>query len=549
MVADRDPVRRHSLGAVFRGAVVGGRCRCAGPGSPPGAGDSGGASSGKRSATGRAASPVAGAARVRGGRREGVTHLARRGSPCRIGCRQAATTGTTPGSSPRRSGPTRSTRCRTATTSPVPNGARHVAACSSTLPARTRPRRARPGRSEAVRGRGSRARRSGRRRGSAGMPAAARAMPASTTRGPAAGTRMLPGRRSRCTAPAPWIASSASASSTPSRRTPSTDSGPQRERTAASRGRRHVLRGSHGTSASTSASSTAATRGLRTRETMSTCSCRQARNQRSAANSPADHPDRDPFAVLAPGEVERPSRPHPEHVQTACRGPLSAGACRAPLPARGRGSGGAGCPDRPRPGVPVRSHPARERAARAGPAWESGRAQRDEDPAQRGEPAGRGWPCSTSVSSAQSGSSGGPGARSPRAVVDRGGQVVERGDDVVRRHVRQAERADARRVHHPAAAVGGQRQRQRRHGRVAALADAADPPTARSASGTSALTSVDLPTPECPTSAETRPASRASARRRPARRAGSRAPAAPARRMRGERSGIGEVGLGQAQQR
>ena len=134
MVADRDPVGGAAGCCLPRCCVWGARpARWAGMSAA--GGDSGGASSGERSATGRAVVPGRGRRRVRGGRREGVTHLARRrvavpdrgaGRPRRPGRRR--------GSSPRRSGPTRSTRCRTATTSPVPNGARHVAACSSTLP-------------------------------------------------------------------------------------------------------------------------------------------------------------------------------------------------------------------------------------------------------------------------------------------------------------------------------------------------------------------------------------------------------------------------------
>ena len=55
-------------------------------------------------------------------------------------------------------------------------------------------------------------------------------------------------------------------------------------------------------------------------------------------------------------------------------------------------------------------------------------------------------------------------------------------------------------------------------------------PIARSASGTSALTSVDLPTPECPTSTDSRPVSRS--RSRPERRAGRVPAPAPAGRGR-----------------
>ena len=77
-------------------------------------------------------------------------------------------------------------------------------------------------------------------------------------------------------------------------------------------------------------------------------------------------------------------------------------------------------------------------------------------------------------------------------------------------------------------------------------------PTARSASGTSRLTSVDLPTPECPTSTLIRPASspRSSASHPLGQRPAEHQVAQPERRVdRQDRLGPGQVGLGQAEQR
>ena len=96
-----------------------------------------------------------------------------------------------------------------------------------------------------------------------------------------------------------------------------------------------------------------------------------------------------------------------------------------------------------------------------------------------------------------------------RAVDRRLDQVREAVQQAVRRDVREAERAYARGVDDPA--------RRRPAARSAtALVEVCRPlpialttPTARSASGTSRLTSVDLPTPECPTMTETWPASAA----------------------------------------
>jgi hypothetical protein len=55
---------------------------------------------------------------------------------------------------------------------------------------------------------------------------AARATPKSMTRGPSGATRTFDGLRSRCTRPAPWIDSKASAHPAASQRTVPTDCGP-----------------------------------------------------------------------------------------------------------------------------------------------------------------------------------------------------------------------------------------------------------------------------------------------------------------------------------
>ena len=82
------------------------------------------------------------------------------------------------------------------------------------------------------------------------------------------------------------------------------------------------------------------------------------------------------------------------------------------------------------------------------------------------------------------------------ALAGAGGQVGERGEDAVGVDVRQPERPHAGGVDHPAAARAG--------GSTTADDDVCRPrpvtslttPVARAAPGTSALTSVDLPTPE-----------------------------------------------------
>ena len=69
---------------------------------------------------------------------------------------------------------------------------------------------------------------------------AALATPKSMTRGPSGDTSTLDGFRSRCTNPAPWIDSSASAQPAASHRTAGTGSGPQVRTSVLSDGRRHV---------------------------------------------------------------------------------------------------------------------------------------------------------------------------------------------------------------------------------------------------------------------------------------------------------------------
>ena len=141
-------------------------------------------------------------------------------------------------------------------------------------------------------------------------------MPASTTRVSAAVTSTLPGLRSWCTAPAPWMVVSASASSTPSRRTPSTDSGPHWARTVASDGPGTYSAASHGTSASRSPPSRAATPGPRIPETISISFCRQDRKRGSAANSGRITRTATRLPLSVRPRWTRPVRPTPSTLST-----------------------------------------------------------------------------------------------------------------------------------------------------------------------------------------------------------------------------------------
>ena len=168
--------------------------------------------------------------------------------------------------------------------------------------------------------------------------------------------------------------------------------------------------------------------------------------------------------------------------------------------------------------------------------------QRDQHAAQRGQPPGRSWPPPPACRARTRGRPAGPGGRS-RA----GSRRSPRRGRRTRRSRRPGSRARARTTARPACRppsrpVGGQRQRERATVVCRPLPTAADHARPRrSASGTSALTSVDLPTPECPTSADTRPASASASAPTRARRGGSPAPAAPARRS-ARRTGRGRRG-------
>ena len=90
-------------------------------------------------------------------------------------------------------------------------------------------------------------------------------MPRSVTRGPSGASTTVSGVRSRCAVPAAWIASSASASPTPSSCWSSGGSGPLSATTSRMVGASTYSVANQGSSARRSPSRTAVTRGLRTR--------------------------------------------------------------------------------------------------------------------------------------------------------------------------------------------------------------------------------------------------------------------------------------------
>ena len=163
---------------------------------------------------------------------------------------------------------------------------------------------------------------------------------------------------------------------------------------------------------------------------------------------------------------------------------------------------------------------------------------------------GRPSPAATASSRPHSGSSAAVGAAA-RAVLGHLVEVGERLDQVLGLHVREPERPDARGVDDPARSPSGQR--------AACSADvevcrprpvtALTMPTSRSASGTSALTSVDLPTPLCPTSTLVRSREPLAQLGQVAAALGHHPRHAERPVGRQQRLGVGEVGLGQAQQR
>ena len=140
-------------------------------------------------------------------------------------------------------------------------------------------------------------------------------MPASTTRVSAAVTSTLPGLRSWCTAPASWMVVSASASSMPSRRTPSTDSGPHRARTVASDGPGHVLRGQpRHVGLEVAAEQGGDPRAADPGDDLHLL-LQAGPEARVGRELGADHADRDPFALVGAAEMDAAGPPDPEHAQ------------------------------------------------------------------------------------------------------------------------------------------------------------------------------------------------------------------------------------------
>ena len=114
---------------------------------------------------------------------------------------------------------------------------------------------------------------------------AALATPKSMTRGPSGATSTLEGLRSRCTSPAPWIDSRASAQPAASHRTAGTGSGPQARTSVLSAGAGTYAVASQGTSASGSAATTAAVKAPLTRRAAATSWPKRVRKSGSSASS------------------------------------------------------------------------------------------------------------------------------------------------------------------------------------------------------------------------------------------------------------------------
>ncbi len=117
------------------------------------------------------------------------------------------------------------------------------------------------------------------------MRSAALATPKSMTRGPSEDTRTLDGLRSRCTRPASWIDSNASAQPAASQRTAGTGSGPQTRTSRSSDGAGTYAVASQGTSASGSAATTAAVKTPLTRRAAATSCANRARKSASSEYS------------------------------------------------------------------------------------------------------------------------------------------------------------------------------------------------------------------------------------------------------------------------
>ncbi len=113
----------------------------------------------------------------------------------------------------------------------------------------------------------------------------ARAMPKSRTRGPSDAMITLPGLRSRCTSPQPWIAASASASAAPSARNRASSIGPSASRSAERVGPGMYAVASQGAAASGSASTTGAVWKPPTLRAAATSARNRSRKCGSAASS------------------------------------------------------------------------------------------------------------------------------------------------------------------------------------------------------------------------------------------------------------------------
>ncbi|CAM5227763.1 hypothetical protein SFIMM107S_05093 [Streptomyces griseus] len=199
--------------------------------------------------------------------------------------RHASTTGRSPGGSAPSSAGSCTVRNSIASTGPVPNGRPPVAAYTRTQPSEKtslagpirRPcacsGERKPGdptiTSVAVRTVSSRA----------------RAIPKSISRGPSSPSSTLPGFTSRCTSPAAWTASSASASIEPSARTPRSGSGPPPPTASLRAGPGTNSVASHGAGASVSASTTGTAHRLRTCRAIATSRRKRARKPGSSAYS------------------------------------------------------------------------------------------------------------------------------------------------------------------------------------------------------------------------------------------------------------------------
>ena len=114
---------------------------------------------------------------------------------------------------------------------------------------------------------------------------AALATPKSMTRGPSRETSTFDGLKSRCTRPAPWMDSSASAQPAASQRTAGTGSGPPARTSAASDGAGTYVVASQGMSASGSAATTAAVNAPLTRRAAATSCPNRVLKSGSSASS------------------------------------------------------------------------------------------------------------------------------------------------------------------------------------------------------------------------------------------------------------------------